>query len=129
MLVAGKVASYIDNINNQKTQVKIQKYYFNKLQSIYFFEMIWQFEISVIPLIIGGTSILIIVCKQSVLTGIICIFISAIAVYLKYKMIKNKQKYQKKVNEAESKYNATFVDFIQNIIAVRKLNISKFCNY
>ncbi len=150
MLVAGKVASYIDNINNQKTQVEIQKYYFNKLQSMtmeqisnthtgyihklitnlsfYFFEMIWQFEISVIPLIIGGTSILIIVCKQSVLTGIICIFISAIAVYLKYKMIKNKQKYQKKVNEAESKYNATFVDFIQNIIAVRKLNISKFCN-
>ena len=91
--------------------------------SFYFFEMTWQFEISVIPLIIGGTSILIIVCKQSVLTGIICIFISAIAVYLKYKMIKNKQKYQKKVNEAESKYNATFVDFIQNIIAVRKLNI------
>ena len=28
----------------------------------------------------------------------------------------------------ESKYNATFIDFIQNIIAVRKLNISKFCN-
>jgi ABC-type bacteriocin/lantibiotic exporter with double-glycine peptidase domain len=43
-------------------------------------------------------------------------------------MIKNKQTYQKKVNEAESKYNATFIDFIQNIIAVRKLNISKFCN-
>ena len=43
-------------------------------------------------------------------------------------MIKNKQKFQKKVNEAESKYNATFIDFIQNIIAVRKLNISKFCN-
>lgn len=43
-------------------------------------------------------------------------------------MIKNKQKFQKKVNEVESKYNATFIDFIQNIIAVRKLNISKFCN-
>ena len=150
MLIAGKVASYIDNVNNQKTQTKIQKYYFNKLQSMtmeqisnthtgyihklitnlsfYFFEMIWQFEISVIPLIIGGTSILIMVCKQSIVTGIICIFISTLAVYLKYIMIKNKQKYQKKVNEAESKYNATFIDFIQNIIAVRKLNISKFCN-
>jgi ABC-type multidrug transport system fused ATPase/permease subunit len=150
MLIAGKIASYIDNINNQKTQTAIQKYYFNKLQSMtmeqisnthtgyihklitnisfYFFEMTWQFEISVIPLIIGGTSILIMVCKQSVITGIICILISALAVYLKYKMIKNKQTYQKKVNEAESKYNATFIDFIQNIIAVRKLNISKFCN-
>ena len=150
MLIAGKVASYIDNVNNQKTQTEIQKYYFNKLQSMtmeqisnthtgyihklitnlsfYFFEMTWQFEISVIPLIIGGTSILIMVCKQSILTGIICILISVLAVYLKYIMIKNKQKYQKKVNEAESKYNATFIDFIQNIIAVRKLNISKFCN-
>lgn len=150
MLIAGKIASYIDNINNQKTQTMIQKYYFNKLQSMtmeqisnthtgyihklitnlsfYFFEMTWQFEVSVIPLIIGGTSILIMVCKQSMVTGIICIFISALAVYLKYIMIKNKQKYQKKVNEAESKYNATFIDFIQNIIAVRKLNISKFCN-
>ena len=150
MLIAGKIASYIDNINNQKTQTKIQKYYFNKLQymtmeqisnthtgyihklitnlSFYFFEMTWQFEISVIPLVIGGTSTLIMVCRQSTLTGIICILISIVAVYLKYIMIKNKQKFQKKVNEAESKYNATLIDFIQNIIAIRKLNISKFCN-
>lgn len=69
--------------------------------SFYFFEMTWQFEISVIQLIIGGTSILIMVCKQSIVTGIICILISVLAVYLKYIMIKNKQKYQKKVNEAD----------------------------
>ena len=150
MLITGKIASYVDNVNNIKTQTAIQKYYFNKLQSMtmeqisnthtgyihklitnisfYFFEMIWQFEISVIPLIIGGTSILIMVCKQSIITGVICIIISALAVYLKYKMIKNKQVYQKKANEQESKYNATFIDFIQNIIAVRKLNISNFCD-
>ena len=150
MLIAGKMASYIDNVNNMKVQTAIQKYYFNKLQSMtmeqisnthtgyihklitnlsfYFFEMTWQFEISVIPLIIGGTSILIMVCKQSIITGIICIIISALAVFFKYKMIKNKQIYQKKTNEAESRYNATFIDFIQNIIAVRKLNIGEFCN-
>ena len=149
-LITGKVASYIDNVNNMKVQTAIQKYYFNKLQSMtmeqisnthtgyihklitnvsfYFFEMTWQFEISVIPLIIGGTSILIMVCKQSIITGIICIIISALAVFFKYKMIKNKQIYQKKANEAESRYNATFIDFIQNIIAVRKLNIGEFCN-
>lgn len=149
MLISGKIASYIDNVNEQKTQTAIQKYYFNKLQSMtmeqianthtgyihklitnmsyYFFEMTWQFEISVIPLIIGGTSVLIMVCKQSIITGIICIIISALAVFFKYKMIKNKQVYQKQVNEAESRYNATFIDFIQNIIAVRKLNIGKFC--
>lgn len=149
MLVSGKIASYIDNVNNQKTQSTIQKYYFNKLQSMtmeqianthtgyihklitnlsfYFFETIWQFEISVIPLIIGGTSILIMVCEQSIITGVICIIISALAVFLKYKMIKYKQVYQKRVNDAESRYNAIFIDFIQNIITVRKLNIGKFC--
>ena len=134
---------------NKKHGTAIQKYYFNKLQSMtmeqianthtgyihklitnvstYFFDMTWQFQTSVIPLIIGGIAILTMVCKQSILTGIICIIISILAVYLKYKMIKNKQVYQKKTNEAESKYNATFIDFIQNIITVRKLNIGKFC--
>lgn len=34
MLIAGKAASYIDNVNNMKAQTAIQKYYFNKLQSI-----------------------------------------------------------------------------------------------
>ena len=148
-LVTGKIGSYIDNINETKTQTAIEKYYFRKLQSMtmsqisnihtgyihklitnvsrYFFEMTWQFEISVIPLIIGGTSILIMICRQSILTGVVCIVISALAVFTKYKMIKNMQKYQKKANEASSKYNAKFIDFIQNIIAVRKLNIGEFC--
>lgn len=150
MLVSGKIASYVDNINETKTHTAIQKYYFNKLQSMtmeqitnihtgyiyklinnvsqYFFDMIWQFEISVIPVVIGGISIFYMVCKQSVLTGIVCIIISGLAVYMKYIMLKKRQKYQKNVNDEESKYNATFVDFIQNIIAVRKLNIAKFCN-
>lgn len=43
-------------------------------------------------------------------------------------MLKNRQKYQRKANEAESKYNAIYVDFIQNIAAIKKLSISKFCN-
>lgn len=150
MLIAGKVASYIDNLNDVKMQTAIQKYYFNKVHSMTmeqisnthtgyihklistvgknFAEMFWQFEISLIPLIIGGTSILIMVCKESLIMGIICIIISALAVYSKYKMIKNKHIYQKEANDAESKYNATFVDFIQNIMAVRKLNILSFCN-
>ena len=120
MLITSKIGSYIDGINNVKTQTQIQKRYFNKLQSMsmeqitnihtgyihklitnlsfYFFEMTWQFEINVISLIIGGISILIMVCKQSIFTGLICIVISALAVYLKYIMIKNKQKFQKKVN-------------------------------
>ena len=150
MLITGKLASYIDNVNDMKMQTSIQKYYFKKLQSmtmkqisnthtgyihklitnvsLYFSNIIWQFEISVIPLIIGGTSILIIVCEQSIITGVICIIISALAVILKYKMLKTNKKYQKKTNEAESRYNASLIDFIQNIISVRKLNIGNFCN-
>jgi len=126
MLITGKIASYVDNVNNIKTQTAIQKYYFNKLQSMtmeqisnthtgyihklitnisfYFFEMIWQFEISVIPLIIGGTSILIMVCKQSIITGVICIIISALAVYLKYKMIKNNPIDVKKIPNNNNKH-------------------------
>ena len=148
-LITGKIGSYIDNINETKTQTAIEKYYFRKLQSMtmeqisnlhtgyihklitnvseYFFEMSWQFQTSIIPLIIGGTSIFIMICRHSFLTGLICILLSAFAVFTKYKMIKNMQKYQKKVNEASSKYNAKLIDFIQNIIAVRKLNIGEFC--
>ena len=150
MLISGKIASYIDNVNEIKSKTEIEKYYFNKVQSMtmekianthtgyihtlisevsdLFFEMIWQFEISVIPLLIGGISILSMVCRQSTWTGILCIVISALAVYFKYKMMKDKQKYDKEVRRKRSKYNATFVDFIQNIIAVRKLNIGEFCD-
>lgn len=150
MLISGKISSYIDSVNNIKVQTAIQKYYFNKLQSMtmeqvanthtgyihklitnisfYFFEMIWQFEISVIPAAIGVISIFAMLCSQSVITGIICIIISILAVFFKYKMIKNRKPYQKKANEEESRYNATLIDFMQNIIAVRKLNIGEFCN-
>lgn len=65
MLITGKIGSYIDNVNNQKAQTAIQKYYFRKLQSMsmieisnihtgyihklitnvsfYFVDVIWQF--------------------------------------------------------------------------------------
>ncbi len=149
MLVFGKIGSYIDNVNEAKATNDIEKYYFNKLQNMtmekiqnthtgfihnlisetarLFVDVTYFFEISIVPLIIGMTSILFMVCKQSVLTGIICIVISALAVFLKYKMMKNKQKFDKEVRSQRSKYNATLIDFIQNIVTVRKLNIGKFC--
>ena len=43
-------------------------------------------------------------------------------------MMNKKQKYDKEVRKEKSKYNASFVDFVQNIITVRKLNIGKFCD-
>lgn len=150
MLITSKIASYIDNVNEVKSKTAIQKYYFKKVQAMtmkkiaethtgyihtlilevsdLFMDLIWFFAISVIPLIIGATSILVMVCKQSIITGIICLVIGALAVYLKYKMMNKKQKYDKEVRKEKSKYNASFVDFVQNIITVRKLNIGKFCD-
>lgn len=150
MLITGKLGSYIDSVNTTKTETAIEIHYFNKLQSMTmkqitnvhtgyihkliskvsmdFFEVIWEIEASVIPLIIGGILVFAMLCRQSIITGILCIIISSIAVFIKYNMIKNKQTYQNKANELEAKYNATFIDFIQNIITVRKLNIANFCN-
>ena len=149
MLLTSKIASYIDNVNEVKSKTAIQKYYFKKVQSMtmekiaethtgyihtlilevsdLFMDLVWFFAISVLPLIIGATSILIMVCKQSIITGIICLVIGFLAVYLKYKMMNKKQKYDKQVRKEKSRYNATFIDFVQNIITVRKLNINKFC--
>lgn len=150
MLISGKIASYIDTVNETKSKTAIQTYYFNKVQTMtmekltnthtgylhtlinevsdLFFDMIWQFEASFIPLVIGGISIFIMVCQQSIWTGLICIIICALAVTLKYKMMKDKQVYDKEVRKERSRYHATFIDFVQNIVAVRKLSIGRFCN-
>jgi hypothetical protein len=64
-----------------------------------FMNLVWLFSISVLPLIIGTTSILLMVCKQSIITGIICLVIGFLAVYLK----------TTKVNEIKRFYmNAVF---------------------
>ena len=149
-LFLGKIDSYFENVNNVQTQNTIKKYYFNKVQAMtmdkianthtgyihslisniafYFVDLIWQFQVSVIPIVIGGTSILYMMCKQSIITGLICIVISGLAVYSKYELLKDKKVTQKAATEAMSKYNATFVDFVQNIVAVKKLNIVGFGN-
>ena len=92
----------------------------------YFYDVIYGIENSIIPMTIGLVSMFYMMCKQSVISGVIAIFVSALAVFLKFKFLKKKRPYQEKVNKADSKYNATFIDFIQNIMTVRKLNISSF---
>ena len=148
-LIFEKIGLYVDNIMEVKTHTEIEKYYFSKMQNMtmkklstihtgylnkmigkvirYFIDTIYFFEIGVIPALIGGTAIFIMLCKQSVVTGIICLIISIVAVTLKYKMLKDTQKYEKDENDAESRYNGTLIDFIQNIITVKKLNIGRYC--
>ena len=149
LLITGKFGYYIDNIRENKTQREIQKYYFKKLESAsadklnnihtgyihklisnissLFCNLIWQFQINALPLIIGGGAILYMIFKNSISIGIISIIISTIAVVTKIIMIRKNRESQKKLNESDSKYNATFVDFVQNIITVKKLNIERFC--
>ena len=141
---------YLNEVSFVKSSNEIKKYYFDKLQNMpaeklstthtgfiqklisntcdYFYDVIYGIENSIIPMTIGLVSMFYMMCKQSVISGVIAIFVSVLAVFLKFKFLKKKRPYQEKVNKADSKYNATFIDFIQNIMTVRKLNISSFGN-
>lgn len=149
-LISSRLQSYIDNTNIVRIKTNIQKYYFNKFEkipvdkitnihtgyinnlinnvAIYYSQLIVQIEISIIPLIIGGISITIMICNQSVFAGIISIIISIIAVIVKYRLILLKENQRKERNSTESKFYATLIDFIQNIVTVKKLNIINFSN-
>ena len=150
IFICGKLSMYLNEVSFVKSSNEIKKYYFDKLQNMpaeklstthtgfiqklisntcdYFYDVIYGIENSIIPMTIGLVSMFYMMCKQSVISGVIAIFVSVLAVFLKFKFLKKKRPYQEKVNKADSKYNATFIDFIQNIMTVRKLNISSFGN-
>lgn len=150
IFTCGKLSMYFNEVYFVQGSNEIKKYYFNKLQNMpaeklstthtgfiqklisntceYFYDVIYGIENSIIPVTIGLISMFYMMCKQSIISGIISIVISVLAVYLKFIFLKKKRPYQEKVNKADSKYNATFIDFIQNIITVKKLNISSFGN-
>ena len=143
MLITSKIASYIDNVNEVKSKTAIQKYYFEKVQSMtmekiaethtgyihtlilevsdLFMNLVWLFSISVLPLIIGTTSILLMVCKQSIITGIICLVIGFLAVYLKYKMMNKKQKYDKQVRKKKIKIQCNIYRFCSKYYNSKKI--------
>lgn len=92
-----------------------------------FLDITWFVINSVISFTLGITIFLIMACRQSVWTGIVCIIIILLATICKYKMVKNRQKYEKQTRAKKSEAMATFIDFVQNIITVKKLNIRKYC--
>ena len=141
--------SYITSFNDIKTRSSILKYYFSKIEKMTssnladvhtgymqnlifdvsngFLDIMWFVINSVISFIIGITVFLVMACKQSLWTGIVCIILILLATICKYKMIKNRQKYEKKTREKKSESAALFIDFVQNIITVKKLNLRKYC--
>ena len=150
MLISNWISSFIDCTIYPKIEMNIQKNYFNKIQNMteknfmnvhtgFIYNLIsdvaelWvdflsNIQNTILPLIIGIISFLIMVCKQSVVIGLFAIIISTIAIFIKYKMMKDRQKYDKESRNKYSKYTAIFVDFVQNLATVKKLNLRKFCN-
>lgn len=141
--------SYFTMFSDIKTRSSILEYYFSKIEKMSskklsdvhtgymqnlifdvsngFLDIMWFIINSVISFIIGIITFLIMACRQSVWTGIISLFLILIAIICKYKMIKNRQKYEKETRAKKSEAMSTFIDFVQNIITVKKLNIRKYC--
>ena len=150
MLILDWFTCYINNAGFPIIEIRIQRYYFKKVQKMtsskindthtgYIYNLIkdvsrlcvdsiWYFSNSILPLIIAVISFLYMACKQSIFMGILCISICAIAVYLKYYLRLKRKEYDKELRSRHSKYVAILIDFIQNITTVRKLNIGKFCD-
>lgn len=150
MLITNWISSYIDCVMYPELEINVQKHYFNKIQNMteknfleihtgYIYNLIsdvgelWvdylsNIQNTTLPLIIGIISFFIMVCKQSFLIGVFAIIISTLAVLIKYKMLKNRQKYDKESRSRYSKYVAIFMDFVQNLATVKKLNLKNFCN-
>lgn len=150
MLISNWLTTYIDNSTYPLIEIQVQRYYLEKVQNmstnkinqthtgyIYnlikdastcFANLLWFIGDTILALIIATISFLYMACKQSVFMGIVCIVICFFAVYTKYILRIRRKKYDKELRNRHSKYVATFIDFIQNITTVRKLNISKFCN-
>lgn len=81
-----------------------------------------------IPLIIGLASFIYMACTQSLLLGLICTSLFALAFVIRVNMQRARRKTRKIQNEAMSSYNGTLIDFIQNIFTVIKLNAEEFTN-
>ncbi len=150
MAVTGHLCSYCFYMGYEKIRTTIRKYYFKKIQnmtsknitdnhtgyinnlieevSTIFAELVRYISDTVFPLLIGMISFIGVVCTESLTMGLICITITTIAVFTKYKMMKNRQKYDKDTRKKQSNYMAIFIDFVQNITTVKKLGIADFCN-
>lgn len=150
MGIIGHFGAYFFNLNYEKIRTNIRKYYFKKIQnmtsknitdnhtgyinnlieevSTIFAELIRYITDTAFPLLIGMISFISVVCTESLLIGLICIAVTVVAIYTKYKMMKNRRKYDKDTRKKHSNYMAMFIDFVQNITTVKKLGISDFCN-
>ena len=67
-------------------------------------------------------------CSQSLVTGIIIIILCTIAIMSKIFIRKTWIVFEKSTRKKWSKINAAFIDFLSNIITVKKLNIEEYAD-
>lgn len=82
---------------------------------------------SLLPLLVGIVSYLIMAFNKSVTMAIISILIFLIAFFVRYKMQKRRIKYTEDMYKAAGEFDASYDDFIQNIFTVIRLKCDKFC--
>jgi ATP-binding cassette subfamily B protein/subfamily B ATP-binding cassette protein MsbA len=87
----------------------------------YSFETLNGFSISIIIFLIE-------VINQDVNMFIVCLFMVICMIFYNVWLGKKYVAVQEKYNESFSKYNSTYVDFLQNIKTVKRLNATKYAN-
>ena len=124
MIICDWFSCYINNSWFPIVEIKVQRYYFKKVQKMtsskinethtgYIYNLIkdvsrlfagllWYFNDTVLALIIAVISFLYMACKQSIVMGIVCIAVCAIAVYVKYFLRLKRKKYRKPLEFAIS---------------------------
>ena len=143
------IDSFLVNYTYEDNISRIQKYYFKKARNMssknmidthtgmlnnlvletadLFATTLMYFTVSAFPLVVGCISFAGALFTQSIAMGIISILLMAGMVISKYTMLSKRSSFDKEARKKRSEFRATFIDFIQNIVTVRKLNIDKFC--
>jgi ABC-type multidrug transport system fused ATPase/permease subunit len=80
-----------------------------------------------IPLVIGVVSFLICAMQQSPISGVICMILFVLAVYIRYIMVKKRQPIQRDFYRKDAIFSSKVIDFIQNISTVKKFETINFC--
>ena len=82
----------------------------------------------IIDILISLGTFIYVSCSQSLVTGIIIIILCTIAIMSKIFIRKTWIVFEKSTRKKWSKINAAFIDFLSNIITVKKLNIEEYAD-
>lgn len=82
----------------------------------------------IIDILISLGTFIYVSCSQSLVTGVIIIILCTIAIMSKIFIRKTWIIFEKSTRKKWSKINAAFIDFLSNIITVKKLNIEEYAD-